>query len=183
VLNFPVLFLGIFFAPRAITLIYGPEYTAAASALPWLVAAEIPVIAGVVYGYFSLAAKLQKFDVIFTLLNFAANVGLCVVLIPRMGLIGAAIASLIGYAMSWPFQLAFKATRSYSVVLLREQLRLVCVGLAAWAGFTLAVLILPTAAAALVTMILLIAASIWTGFIRREDLKLLELFRNACRGR
>src|SRR5262249_13510902 len=123
VLSFPVIFGGILFGSQTIRVVYGDSYSPAATALPWLLLAEVPVIAGTVYGQFSLAAKLQKFDVLFTTVNCIVNITLCVLLIPKIGLVGAAIASLIGYGISIPCQLLFTATRPYSVVLLREVAR------------------------------------------------------------
>src|SRR5262249_35808784 len=89
---FPPIFVGTFFAPVVIRLLYGAAYSRSALALPWLLAAEVPVIAGVVYGHFSVASRLQRFDVLFTFISVTVNVVLCVLLIPAQGLVGAAIA-------------------------------------------------------------------------------------------
>jgi len=128
-------------------------------------------VAGIVYGHFSLAARLQRFDVLFTLINATANVLLCVALIPRSGLVGAAIASMVSYSISIPVQLVFPATRSYSLVLLREGARIAVVGLLTVIAFSLAARFAPAGLALAVASIVFVAAAIPARLIKKEDLR------------
>ena len=180
-LTFPLIFAGIFASQTIINTVYGHAYSGAAIALPWLMLAEIPVIAGIIYGHFSIAAKLQKFDIILTFVNAAANVVLCVVLIPEYGLKGAAIASLVGYSIGFPVQLLFRAIRPYSLVLLKEALRILGVGFLSWVAFILAEYVLPGALAAFIAVLLFVVFSIQTKLIRREDSRLMLEMAAACR--
>jgi O-antigen/teichoic acid export membrane protein len=182
-LSFPPIFLGMIFAPQVIGLLYGPAYSKAALAFPWLLLAELPVIAGVVYGHFSIAANLQRFDVLLTFVNALTNVVLCVLLIPTAGLAGAAIASLVGYSISYPVQLLFKSTRPYSLVVFREGLRLLAAVAPACIGFLLIERFLPIPAALAISSILLFAFAIRTKLIRPEDSRVfLEIVEARRRG-
>src|SRR5262249_7925989 len=133
---------------------------------------ELPVIAGVVYGHFSVAANLQRFDVILTFVNALTNVILCVLLIPASGLVGAAVASLAAYSISYPFQLLFKPTRPYSLVVFREGLRLIAATLPACIAFLLIERFLSVTVGLAVSSILLFVCAIRTKLIRPEDSRL-----------
>ena len=173
-LNLPAIFLGILLAPQIINLVYGPAYSSAADALPWLLGAEIPVIAGVVVGQFIVAAGLQNFTVIFCGINFAANLLLCIALIPRSGIYGAAIASFIGYGISIPIQMIFTATRPYATVLIWEMLRAASVGLVTWIAFVLSSWFLPLILTIVLSASVFCCASISMKLIRREDMRLVQ---------
>jgi O-antigen/teichoic acid export membrane protein len=168
---FPVLFAGIALAPQTINLLYGKNYSGAAPALPWLMAAEIPIIAGIVYGHFSVASNLQRFDVLFTFLNMCTNLGLCVVLIPAHGLIGAAIASLISYSLSVPLQLLFKATRKFSVALILEVTRFLAVGTCTLLAFRVLQEILPLALSLLISGAVFAASAFALKLVTRKDIE------------
>src|SRR6185295_8708641 len=168
---FPVLFAGIVFAPETITFLYGSAYASAALALPWLMAAEIPVISGVVYGNFSVASNLQRFDVLFTFFSMCINLVLCAALIPSHGLVGAAVASLISYGIATPMQMLFRSTRPYSIALIREVARFLAVGSLTWFGFNLCEGNLPVALSLAVSFAVFAAASFWLKLITRRDLQ------------
>jgi len=173
-INFPAIFLGILLAPQIVKLVYGSAYSPAADALPWLLGAEIPVIAGVVVGQFIVAAGLEKFTVIFCSINFAANLLLCIVLIPRSGICGAAVASFIGYGISIPFQMMFSSTRPYATVLIWEMLRAASVGFVTWIAFILSSWFLPMILTIVLSAFVFCCAAISMKLIRREDMRLLQ---------
>ena len=178
-INFLPIFLGILLSPQVINFIYGPEYSPASLALPWLLAAEIPVISGVVAGQFVVAAGLQNLTPIFAGINLIANLLLCFFLIPPMGLLGAAIASCVGYGISVTIQLIFTATRPYAKVLVQETIRAVTVGLATWIVFSMAEKVLPIPFAIVVAVAVFGCIAIWTKLIRREDIHLIKELRRA----
>jgi O-antigen/teichoic acid export membrane protein len=167
----PPVILGALFAPEVIALFYGDGYSPAALAMPWLLLAEIPVVAGIVYGHFSLAAKLQRYDVVFTLITAIANVSLCFWLIPKLGLTGAAAGSLVSYSISIPVQLVFRSTRSYSAILFREAFRVLVVVLLAWLAFVAAERILPGSISVLVSILVSLGAAVLVKLIRKDDLR------------
>ena len=170
---FPAIFAGILFAPALIRILYGKAYLPGAAALPWLMAAEIPVIGGIVYGHFSIAAKLQWFDVFFSFVNMATNVVLCIVLIPKTGLVGASIAALLSYGVCIPLQLIFRATRSYSLILVWETLRLIAVGFITAAGFYAANQLFSIPGSVAVACAVFLVASIVLKLLQREDFRFL----------
>jgi len=168
---FPVLFVGIALAPETINLLYGKNYFGAAPALPWLMGAEIPIIAGIVYGHFSIASNLQRFDVLFTFINMCTNLGLCIVLIPEHGLVGAAIASLISYSLSIPLQFLFKATREFSIALILEAIRFLAVGVCTWLGFRVLEGFLPVTVSLLISVAVFAVSAFLLKLITRKDIE------------
>ncbi len=85
-------------APQIISLVYGKSYSDASTAL-WILAA-IPLFS---FAYIPLIDLMnsqykQRFSVIAILLCAAINTGLCLVLAPLLGLVGAAISTLIAEA-------------------------------------------------------------------------------------
>jgi O-antigen/teichoic acid export membrane protein len=172
-ITLPPVILGVLFAPQIIFLLYGDAYSNASLALPWLMLAEIPVVAGIVYGHFSMAARLQRYDVLFTSIVATANIGLCIWLIPASGLTGAAIASLASYSLGIPVQLAFRATRSYSTILIRETLRVSLVGLLTWATFLLAGMFLPIPVSMTLAALVCLASAVLVRLIRKDDLRVV----------
>ena len=173
-MTLPAVLAGVLLAPQVIGALYGSSYRDASVALPWLMLAEIPVVAGIVYGHFSIAARLQRFDALFTLISAATNLVLCVMLIPRSGLAGAAIASLVSYGISIPVQLVFRATRSYSLILLREALRTSVVGFLTWLAFVLAGRILPVTGCILVSAAVFFGTAMFARLLRKDDVELIR---------
>jgi O-antigen/teichoic acid export membrane protein len=172
--TFPMISAGVLFAPTVVRTLYGASYAEASRALPWLFLAELPIVAGVVYGHFSVAANRQRYDIVFTLINAVTNLVLCAMLIPRFGLVGAAVASLVSYSVSIPVQLFFRATRKSSIVLLRELARIGAVALLTWVGFFAAGTVLPLAYSVGFAIAIFLCVSILTKLITRKDLQLFS---------
>ncbi len=84
------------FAPQVIS-IFGQEYTAASDILHVHVWAGIPVVVGIASGAYLLAENLTSVALYRTVFGAVVNVVLNFVLLPRMGAIGAAYATLIAY--------------------------------------------------------------------------------------
>ncbi len=85
-------------APQIISLVYGKSYTGASTAL-WILAA-IPLFS---FTYIPLIDLMnsqykQRFSVIAILLCAAINTGLCLVLAPLLGMVGAAVSTLVAEA-------------------------------------------------------------------------------------
>ena len=86
------------YAPRIISSVYGKSYVGAAPAL-WILAA-IPLFS---FAYIPLIDMLnsqykQRLSVIAILLCAAINTGLCLLLAPALGLVGAAVSTLVAEA-------------------------------------------------------------------------------------
>jgi PST family polysaccharide transporter len=89
-----------FFSKNIITLLYGKEYIQSAAVLSIYVWAGIFVFMGVVSGKYWVAEKLTKISLYLTSFGAVTNVLLNLWLIPALGIIGAAIATLVSYFLA-----------------------------------------------------------------------------------
>jgi len=87
-------------APWIIALLFGADYAAAAPILTIHAWSSIFVFLGVARGQYLLAEKMFKFAFACALAGAITNIGMNFVLIPRFGGLGAAIATLVSYAIS-----------------------------------------------------------------------------------
>lgn len=106
-LSLPFSGLLAIYAPHIISAVYGKDYVSASPAL-WILAA-IPLFS---FAYIPLidlmnAHYKQRFSVIAILLCAAINTGLCLLLAPLLGLIGAAVSTLVAEACLFAVTLFF----------------------------------------------------------------------------
>ena len=106
-LSLPFAGLLAFYAPQIISMLYGSEYRAAYPAL-WVLAA-VPVFS---FAYLPLIDLLNahykhRLSVIAILSAAAANLGLCMLLAPWLGFIGAAVSTLVAEALLLGMTLLF----------------------------------------------------------------------------
>lgn len=99
ILNLPLLTILILFPGAVISLLFGPEYIAAAVSLRLLaIGAFVYALFSVSDNLLSMAGKskisLRNFSII-TALNIVLNI----ILVPRLGIIGAAISNMVGYIL------------------------------------------------------------------------------------
>lgn len=98
--------------------LYGQRFSEAAPVLAVHLWAGIAVFLGVASSQYLLAEQLQKISFYRTLIGLACNVALNLVLIPKWGAMGAAIATVISYFIATFSLVFFKKTRSHAVYLL-----------------------------------------------------------------
>ena len=96
----PVAFGTALLSKRIIGLIYGNAFLDASGALSVLIWSEIFVFLSSIYGNAVIAAGLQKKLIFFPIIGGMLNILLNLILIPRYGIVGAAIASFISYGGS-----------------------------------------------------------------------------------
>ncbi|MBN2450479.1 MAG: flippase [Lentisphaeria bacterium] len=87
-----------FLAPWVIALLYGKEYAPAAPVLAWYIWAGVFVFQGIARGKWIVAEGLQRYAMVFCGSACALNVVLNAVLIPSVGITGAAAATVISCA-------------------------------------------------------------------------------------
>lgn len=87
-------------APWIIGWLFGAEYSAAVWVLAIHAWSGIFVYLGVSRAQYLLAEGFLKFSFLCTAVGAVLNVGLNAVLIPRVGIIGAAIATVVSYAIA-----------------------------------------------------------------------------------
>jgi PST family polysaccharide transporter len=88
------------FATPLVTMLFGPDYSEAGGVLAIHVWATVFVFLGVAGGNWFLAENQQLISLQRTALGAVVNVLLNIVLIPMLGVVGAAWATLISYAVA-----------------------------------------------------------------------------------
>lgn len=106
-------------APWLVDLLYGGAYHHAADVLTVQIWAGIIVSMSFVHSRWLLAEGLQWYGLVYTLCGAALNVGLNLWLIPRMGAVGAAWATLATQTCLMPLQLLFPKARRNLLLMLR----------------------------------------------------------------
>lgn len=100
------------FSKQIIDVLYGPKFSGAEGVLVAHIWALVPVFIGVAAGQYLVIENLQRYNIYKTGIGLGINLLLNVILIPEMGAIGAAVATLISFYISAIFTNAlFSATR------------------------------------------------------------------------
>lgn len=111
-------------APLLINVVYGSEFGDAAGALAILAWAGVLSMIGVARSVWLIAEGLQKYTMIYTGLACTLNVVANLLLIPRFGIYGAAIATLCAQSASILVLSLFRSTReSFRLILVSFSVR------------------------------------------------------------
>ena len=108
------------FASPLIYKLFKPEYAYAAPVLSVHIWSGVFVFLGAASGQYLIAENLNKLTFIRTGFGALVNIGLNLVLIPKMGMMGAAIATLAAYASATFFILAIPKVTSQGLMMLRS---------------------------------------------------------------
>ena len=108
------------FASPLIYKLYKPEYAYAAPVLSVHIWSGVFVFLGAASGQYLIAENLNKLTFIRTGFGAIINIGLNLVLIPKMGMMGAAIATLIAYASAAFFILAIPKVNKQGIMMLKS---------------------------------------------------------------
>jgi PST family polysaccharide transporter len=112
VISFSIAVFFTFFSNSIINLLYGNEYVMSVFALQISIWTGIFVFWGVAAGNMLVIENLNKHNLIKSIQGLVLNLGLNLVLIPRYGINGAAIATLISqFYASYVYYAFFKKTR------------------------------------------------------------------------
>jgi O-antigen/teichoic acid export membrane protein len=120
-LSVPVALIITFAAPLIYKL-YKPEYAYSAPVLSVHIWSGIFVFLGAASGQYLIAENFNKLTFIRTGFGAIVNIGLNLILIPKMGMMGAAIATLAAYAGSTFFLLVIPQVRRQGIMMLRSLL-------------------------------------------------------------
>jgi polysaccharide transporter, PST family len=101
-----------------VRLLYGVQFKQAGPVLAVHLWASVAVFLGVASSQYLLIEQLQKISFYRTLIGLICNIVLNLVLIPRFGAMGAAIATVVSYSMATFSMAFFKSTRAHSLQLL-----------------------------------------------------------------
>ncbi|MFH1314595.1 MAG: flippase [Candidatus Eisenbacteria bacterium] len=95
----PVAFGTTLLSGRLITIVYGTEFLPAATAFAILIWSAVFVFLGTVNFNILVASDLQRYILLFSALGASSNVVLNLILIPRYGIVGASLATVISYSV------------------------------------------------------------------------------------
>lgn len=94
------------FAPQIITLLYGTKFISAYPVLQIYIWSSVATFLGVASSQYLVAENLTKISFYRTFFGMIVNVLLNLILIPQIGIIGSALATLISYSIA-TFSLIF----------------------------------------------------------------------------
>ncbi len=103
---------------QIVSILFGAEFKEAAPVLAIHLWASVAVFLGVASSQYLLVEQLQKISFYRTLIGLVCNIALNLILIPRVGGMGAAIATVISYFISTFSMVFFKSTRAHTIYLL-----------------------------------------------------------------
>lgn len=106
------------FSGWIVKFLYGHQFEASGPVLAVHLWASVAVFLGVASSQHLLVENLQRISFYRTLIGAACNIMLNLVLIPRLGAMGAAIATLVSYSFATFSMVFFRATRSHTLYLL-----------------------------------------------------------------
>ncbi|WP_345954865.1 flippase [Mucilaginibacter sp. PAMB04168] len=112
--------LVITFASPLVYKLYKPEYAYAAPVLSVHIWSGVFVFLGAASGQYLIAENLNKLTFIRTGFGAIVNIVLNLLLIPKMGMMGAAIATLIAYASAAFFILAIPKVNKQGIMMLKS---------------------------------------------------------------
>jgi O-antigen/teichoic acid export membrane protein len=118
-LSIPVAILFIFISP-IIYKLYNPEYAYAAPVLAVHIWSGVFVFLGVASGQYLIAENFVKISFIRTACGAVVNIALNLILIPKMGMMGAAISTLIAYATATFFVLFIPKLRQQGIMMIKS---------------------------------------------------------------
>jgi O-antigen/teichoic acid export membrane protein len=112
------------FSGNIINLIFGGEFHTAAPVLTIYIWAGVAVFLGVASSQYLINENYTKLSFFRNLIGMIFNVALNLLLIPKYGIIGAAVATLISYTLV-TFSLVFFKKTSYQVVMMLKSIFLI----------------------------------------------------------
>jgi len=118
-ISLPIALIVTFAAPLIYTL-YKPEYAYSAPVLAVHIWSGVFVFLGAAVGQYLIAENLNKLSFIRTGFGAIVNIVLNLILIPSMGMMGSAIATLIAYAGSTLFVLFIPKVRDQGIMMLKS---------------------------------------------------------------
>jgi O-antigen/teichoic acid export membrane protein/predicted SAM-dependent methyltransferase len=112
-----------------IQILFGAAYSSASTVLKIYIWSGLAVFLGVSMGYFLLAKNLTKISFYSTTLGVISNVILNIILIPRFGINGAAVATVISYSVTTLGVVLFREPRKHMLNIIKKPLRKIKWGL------------------------------------------------------
>lgn len=108
------------FADKLVVLLFGQSYEAAGAVLVVHVWAAVAVSLGAASSQYLIVENLQKISMYRTTIGLMCNLGLNLLLIPKYGALGAAVATLVSYSFATISMGVFVQGRQQTVMMLRS---------------------------------------------------------------
>lgn len=118
--SFTIAILTTILAYPIIKILFGSAYVGSVTTLQIYTWAGIAVFIGVAVGQYLLIANFTKISFYVTILGALINILLNVILIPKFGINGAAIATLVSYAVSNFGIFLFSKTKKQGLLILKS---------------------------------------------------------------
>ena len=109
-----------FFATDIIILLYGKDYLPSATILTIYIWAGAAVFLGVASSQYLVTENLTKISLFRTSLGMIVNVVLNIILIPKYGIVGSAVATLISYSLATLSIVFFRKTSHQFFMMLKS---------------------------------------------------------------
>ncbi|MBD1394161.1 flippase [Mucilaginibacter glaciei] len=119
-LSLPAAIVVAFAAPLIYKILYTPEFYYAAPTLSVHIWSGVFVFLGAANSQYLIAEGYTKLTFLRTGFGAIVNIGLNLILIPKMGMMGAAIATLVAYASSAFFVLFIPKVSNQGVMMLKS---------------------------------------------------------------
>jgi PST family polysaccharide transporter len=111
-----------FFSGLLVSILFGEGFKEAGPVFAIQLWASVAVFLGVASSQYLLAEQLQKISFYRTLIGLLCNAAINLVLIPKFGATGAAIATVVSYFIATFSLVLFRSTRAHAVCLLMAPL-------------------------------------------------------------
>lgn len=108
------------FAPQIIIFLYGTDFTPAFPVLQIYIWSAAATFLGVASSQYLVAENLTKISFFRTFIGMIVNVALNLILIPSIGIIGSALATLISYSLATFSLVFFKSSYTQAILMLRS---------------------------------------------------------------
>jgi len=109
------------FSSEIISIIFGNEFQSAAPVLTIYIWAGVAVFLGVASSQYLINENFTKLSFSRTLIGMVLNILLNFILIPKYGIVGAAVATLISYTVA-TFSLIFNKNTAYQIVIMLKSI-------------------------------------------------------------
>jgi len=119
----PLAVMVTLYSKEIILLCYGQSFLPSQLALIILIWATVFAYTGIVQNNLLIAANLQLFDIIFTGSPAIFNILLNLILIPKYSFIGAAVATVLSYALNIPISYVLKITRAFAIATVKSMIK------------------------------------------------------------
>lgn len=123
VIIIPIAFGTTLLSNQIILRLYGKTFIGATPALAVLVWSQVFIFGAVVIGNTLVSVDKQRIELFLAAIAAVANVILNFLLIPQYSFVGAAIATLISYAIAPAIALIMKSTRLYAIEMVKAMVK------------------------------------------------------------